>query len=172
MPGPPPKPTAIKAAEGNPGKRPLNTTDLSLAPEEPEPPVWLDEEGRIVWDSVVPPMMEIGILRLTDQLQLASLCDAVSIMIDARRQMGKLPPDKRLLVSTPTRGAAQNPLIGIVNRQKAIIHRLCSEFGLTPAARARLLAGDIVAPAAPDRLTLDQIIDGASGESRFAEPVN
>ena len=182
MPGPPRKPTAIKAAEGNPGKRKLNTADLGLAPEEPKPPKWLDKEGRKVWNSLVPPMMDIGILRLTDQLQLANLCDAVSMMLIAREMLSELPRDSKMLVQSGGRKDAagkvtgatirRNPLLEIINRQREIIHRLCCEFGLTPAARARLLNGELVTPQQSNLPTLEEIMSGDSSDPRYAEPVN
>ncbi len=118
-------------------------------------------------------MMDLGILRCTDGLQLASLCDACSIMIQARRAMESIPPGEhgigRLLVKSGVGRAVQNPLIGIVNRQKLIIARLAGEFGMTPAARARLMAGDIVEPAERGR-TLEDIMGEEPMSDMYSEP--
>lgn len=82
--------------------------------------------------------MRSGVLREVDQVQLASLCDACATLVDARRALEQLPEKARLIVQTPNGGYMQNPLISILNTQKYIITRIAAEFGLTPAARARL----------------------------------
>ena len=156
MRGPPPKPTAIKAAEGNPGKRRLNQAELSEAPQAPACPDWLDERGRQLWNTLVPELMKLGVLRPLDQVQLASLCDAYSILRTAREAMAKLPGEARLLVKTPNGAIQQNPLLSIVNGQKQIISRLAAEFGLTPAARVRLLRES--PPSEGDGPTLEEIL--------------
>ena len=120
MRGPPPKPTAIKAAEGNPGKRRLNQAELSEPPQAPACPKWLDEGARQLWHTLVPELMELGVLRELDQVQLASLCDAYSTMIAAREAMAKLSGDGRMLVKTPN-GAIQQNLLA-VDRQWAEAH--------------------------------------------------
>ena len=175
MPGPPPKPTAIKAAEGNPGKRPLGP-DILLAPQEPEQPDWLDDDGRKIWDQIMPGLMEMGVLRNTDGLQLANLCDACSIMLQAKRSLMELPPGARLLTrsgaKTNPKGeqyggrVGANPLIGIINRQREILHRLCSEFGMSPAARARVMNPDTDLPVAGID-NLEALLASPAEESRY-----
>ena len=116
MPGPPRKPTALKVAEGNPGKRRLNEPELLMEPEAPEPPIWLEAGGRVIWDGLVPDLVRLGLLQKVDQIQLANLCDACSIMIVARAAMVALPIEAQMLVKTPNGSIQQNPLIGIINR--------------------------------------------------------
>ena len=169
MPGPPRKPTAIKAAEGNPGKRRLNEAELLLEPEEPERPDWLDAGAREIWDGLVPELMHLRVLQTVDQIQLANLCDACSILIAARAAMQALPAEAQMLVRTPNGSIQQNPLIGIINRQKFIIHRLACEFGLTPAARARLMSGDFV-PSSPHEKTIEEMLESVPMSDRFSEP--
>lgn len=149
MPGPPPKPSAIKAAEGNPGKQKL-ATDALLAPREPEVPAWLSAQAREVWAGVVDHLMDLGVLQLSDQLMLAQLCDAVAILLEARATLQAMPFGTRLLVKEGQYGLARgNPLLKIINDQRLIILRLAEHFGMTPAARARLLAGEMAPAPAP-----------------------
>jgi P27 family predicted phage terminase small subunit len=114
-----------------------------------------------MWETLVPQLMRLGVLREIDQMQLASLCDSYSIMISARESMAKLPGEARMLVKTPNGAIQQNPLLSVINTQKQIIGRLATEFGLTPAARARLLQD--AAPSVEDaRQALEEIL--AQGE--------
>jgi P27 family predicted phage terminase small subunit len=138
MRGPAPIPTAIKAAEGNPGKRRLNHSELLHEPEAPPCPRWLDARGRKEFHKLLGELIKMKVLREVDQIQLANLCDAYSILITAREALAKLAPEKQLLVKTPKGAVQQNPLLSVVNTQRQIISRLAAEFGLSPSARARL----------------------------------
>ena len=138
MRGPPPKPTAIKAAEGNPGKRRLNRCELDQEPQAPSCPRWLDARARREFHKLVDELKRLRVLREVDEILLASLCDAYSTLVAAREALDKLPADARLLVKTPNGAVQQNPLLSIINAQKQILGRLAAEFGLSPSARARL----------------------------------
>ena len=52
--GPPPKPTALKRAEGNPGKRRLNDFEPQPLEIAPRCPPHLDELARQEWKRIVP----------------------------------------------------------------------------------------------------------------------
>lgn len=159
MKGRKPKPTAIKQAEGNPGRRPLAKVDLTTAPEAPACPDWLDPGARLVWKHLVAKLMALGILRSVDQIMLAMLCDSVSMLKAARRRLDRerielkksnKNQDDALLYKTPGGTVIQSPLIGIINREKLNIQRLATEFGMSAAARARLLSDDGGLGADPD----------------------
>jgi P27 family predicted phage terminase small subunit len=167
MRGPPPKPTAIKAAEGNPGKRRLNRSELLEDPQAPVCPSWLDSRGRRIWRTLVPLLMNSGVLRELDQIQLANLCDATSILISAKEAMDKLPAEARLIVKTPNGSFQTNPLLSIINTQRQIISRLAAEFGLSPAARARLTVEDMPQPQGESPL---EKIMNARGEIEDGDP--
>jgi P27 family predicted phage terminase small subunit len=166
MRGRPPKPTAIKRSEGNPGKRKLSQVDLALEPQMPRCPRWLDREGKRIWRELSAELFTLGVLRNSDKMMLANLCDAYSLMLSARRSLEQLQEQTRMLVRT---GASlqQNPLISIINRQRGIIHRIASEFGMTPAARAKLLGGG---DGPLDGPSLEDLIAGDGSDPRFAEP--
>ena len=60
--GRPRKPTALKRAEGNPGKRPLNEREPKPESATPRCPAWLDDESGVEWRRVVPRETVIGLL--------------------------------------------------------------------------------------------------------------
>jgi P27 family predicted phage terminase small subunit len=138
-----PKPSALREAEGNPGKRPLPKADLR-PPTEPEKPAWLSPEAGAVWDGLVVHLMDLGVLQASDAAMLAELSDSIGLLHEARKVFNSLPEGQRLLVKEGAHGRTHaSPLLRIIDQQKAIIHRIGSEFGLSPVARARLLLGDV-----------------------------
>jgi P27 family predicted phage terminase small subunit len=162
--GRPPKPTALKQNEGNPGKRRLGTVDLRSNPAAPKMPAWLDADGRKIWRREMPELLRLGVTRKVDAIAFASLCDSVAKLEQANRglarrraQLAELDPatgrrrgdpDEALVVTYPSGAIAQHPLLGIINTEKNNIKRFAVEFGYSPASRARLMVeagGDIEA---------------------------
>ena len=134
--GPAPKPTAIRRAQGNPGKRPFEDTEPRPLVVEPGCPAHLDAEARLEWRRLVPILLRMRVLTEADGFALANLCQAYSTMVKAQQQLSKTG----LLMKTPSGYVQQSPLLGIVNSCMETITRLSREFGLTPAARTRVRA--------------------------------
>ena len=69
------KPTARKIATGNPGKRTLNKDepDFGLV-ENIDPPEWIQDEARDMWERVVPPLCAQKILQITDLHIVEKFC--------------------------------------------------------------------------------------------------
>jgi P27 family predicted phage terminase small subunit len=88
--GRPPKPTALKVLEGNPGKRGLNQSE----PKPPEGPVkapnWLRGRGRTAWKWIAPVLEPMGVLTTADTHALALLCDAYAEYIESRAVVRRL----------------------------------------------------------------------------------
>src|SRR5437868_12793938 len=132
--GPAPKPTAIKKAEGNPGKRKLNTEDPQPLPGVPECPDHLDAVARKEWGRLSPILMGMKVLTEADYIALGNLCQAYSTLIDAQKHLNK----GGILFKTPSGYIQQNPLLGIIRAQTNIVNGLLREFGLTPSSRTRI----------------------------------
>ena len=83
-----PKPTALKALQGNPGKRPLNR-------HEPQPgglpkcPKHLDGQARKEWKRISRELIACGLLTEVDRAALAAYCVAWSRWIDAEANVRK-----------------------------------------------------------------------------------
>ena len=99
--GPPPKPTALKVLQGNPGHRALNEDEPAPPPPPPggiKPPWWLpawesqrDARGRKVrsrarrfWGQLAPILDQMGVLTTADPDSLAMLCDVLAEYVEAR----------------------------------------------------------------------------------------
>lgn len=156
-----PKPTAIKVAEGNRGRRPLSPVDLTSSPEVPKPPTWLEPDARAIWKSITQELFRLKIIRSVDQTMLACLCDSIAMLRAARRKMTKIKrelrkekkdPDEAMLYKTPGGSIIQSPLVGIINREKINIQRIASEFGMTATSRARLLSEELTGTQDDDSL--------------------
>jgi phage terminase small subunit len=123
MPGPAPKPTAIRILEGNPGKRPIRGDEPKPRRAVPPCPRWLAPEARREWRSLGPELARIGLLTVVDGPIFALFCQSF-----ARFQQAETDGD-----------------LAKVKAYAPLMRAAMSELGLTPAARARLA----VAPAPP-----------------------
>jgi P27 family predicted phage terminase small subunit len=134
--GPIPKPTAIARAEGNPGKRRLNDTEPQPRAIAPRCPAHLDAEAKKEWKRLVPVLLRMRVLSEADWMTLASLCQTWSTLVKAQAKLTEMG----VLYKTPSGYIQQSPLFSMVNQCVDIITKLSREFGLTPAARSRIVA--------------------------------
>jgi P27 family predicted phage terminase small subunit len=154
--GRPPKPTAIRAAEGNPGKRKLNRAELRQLVEAPKMPRDLSAEAKREWRRLAKLFLERGIIRPEDQDQLANLCEAIATLKEARATLADMPVKQRLMLKAG-QGFQTNPLLYIIRDQVRMINRIGAEFGLSPAARTRLTYDE----QASDAEDLEALLGGA-----------
>jgi P27 family predicted phage terminase small subunit len=134
--GPSPKPTALKKAEGNPGKRKLNEREPQPVPGVPQCPDHLDAVAKKEWARLSEVLLAMKVLTEADYIALGNLCQAYSTLIDAQKHLNK----GGILFKTPNGYIQQNPLLGIIRNQMHIVNGLLREFGLTPSSRTRLVA--------------------------------
>ncbi len=153
MRGRPPKPTAVKAAEGNPGKRPLNRGELQEPSKAPRCPRFLDKEGRRLWRQLSAILLRRRVIREEDQMMLANLCQAWSTLQLAYKQLAAKPEKTRLT----RKDGVRNPLLLIIRDQVQIINSIGARFGFSPADRARLAFDEPDVPATAD---MEQLIGG------------
>lgn len=109
MPGPPPKPTALKIAAGNPGHRPLNLSEPKPTIGRPKMPSHLSEYARQEWRRVVPQLLEMGVLTVVDGPMLALYCEAYAEYVKATEEIQR----DGLTFRTESGLIKQNPAVGI-----------------------------------------------------------
>ena len=137
--GPPPKPSAQKRLEGNPGKRKLNEN-------EPQPKVGCDVPAgllvgaRAVWDELYPDLFDVGIITEVDGPAFACLCDSIARW---RRAMNALIPTEENPFPEYTRlGEAAIVRLSMAEhlRRESFkeIKAMGPEFGITPSGRSRI----------------------------------
>lgn len=145
-----PKPTALKLLNGNPGKRALPKSEPTPRTGTPERPAALDATAAAAWDSIAPELEAMGVLTLADAAALEALCTAFAdwrAACETIREQGatyETQSPKGDLMLRPHPAQAQKS--DADKRLRAWL----AEFGLTPAARAKLAGGkNANAPADP-----------------------
>ncbi len=137
--GPPPKPTAIRLLDGNPGKRPLNTREPRPRPGVPRSPSDLNDEGKRVWRRLVAELRRMGVVATVDADALEGYVRTYLRWKAAERfleEHGAVYPirDEQGRIKC----MAQFPQVAIARNLLLILKSYQQEFGLTPASRTRL----------------------------------
>jgi len=149
-----PKPIAEKLAEGNPGKRRLNSAAPNLKPALPEPPASLTAAAKAEWARLSQELFDAGLLTNVDRDALATYCEFWADWVDARSHID-VPGGKVFI--TEKGYQQQSPWVGMANKAAANMLRIAAEFGLTPASRARLAV-------APPKTEEDEIEEKVFGK--------
>ena len=133
-----PTPTAIKELEGNPGKRPLNKNEPKPTEKAPPCPKWLEPEAKKEWRRLAKKMEQLGVLTEVDMAAFAGYCQAYARWKEAEEfitQHGSILRTKSGYVQPV-------PQVSIAQTYLKIMNRFAEQFGLTPAARSRIIAED------------------------------
>ncbi|MDO5331539.1 MAG: phage terminase small subunit P27 family [Bacillota bacterium] len=132
-----PKPTAMKMLEGNPGKRPLNLKEPVPEKKLPKCPDWLEDEAKAEWKRLCKGLFNMGLLTEYDMATFASYCQAYARWKEAEEFISQ----HGTIVKTKTGYWQQVPQVSISHSNQKIMMQAAAEFGLTPSARSRLIAG-------------------------------
>jgi len=131
-----PKPTQLKAITGNPGNRPLNTTEPKLPASPYDPPDWLEGEARKKWNAEIKQYVDCGLLTTGDRDIFAMYCFEYTEWIRLKKKVSKVSE-----TVTTANGAVQvNPLIYLAGKMRDRCIRMEAEIGITPSSRSRVKA--------------------------------
>lgn len=142
--GGPPKPTAIKIAEGNRGRRPLpplepQPTPVSQVSALPEAPPHLDDLAARLWSEEYGPIVvKLKVMTVADWSALAILCTLESrrrVLEDDIREKGMYQWCTTVMgdmVEKP------RPQVAELNRVTPQVVSMLREFGLTPSSRPKV----------------------------------
>lgn len=114
MPGRPPKPTALKLATGNPGKRPLNLQEPKPTVGLPDPPAWLPDSAKPHYLRLGAQLVATKVMTMSDGDALAWLAYLTAAAVE------KI-------------GEGKQPVMLIKELRS---HR--AEFGMSPSGRVRI----------------------------------
>jgi P27 family predicted phage terminase small subunit len=153
------KPAHLKLLEGNPGRRPIPVEPRpDVAEVVPVAPAFLTADARKEWDHVASQLHCLGLLTVIDISALAAYCQAYGRWLTAERAIANMAERDlvtgALMIKTTNGNAIQNPLVGTSNTAARDMVRYASEFGLTPASRARIALGTV----APQKSKFDGLI--------------
>ncbi len=142
MRGPPKKPTAVKLIEGTFRRDRAPRREPRPVPGVPRRPRWLDARGATKWRQLVAILGPMHVVTVADGDALALAAEAFSRFLAARdavRQFGTVYSS-----ATPAGGTIVRPRpeCAMATSTWRDYLRALQEFGLTPAARARVEARD------------------------------
>lgn len=134
MPGPAPKPTAIRRLAGNPGKRPFNDNEPQPERVAPARPRGLPKGAKAFWDAHAEKLERLGILTEVDGPAFTMMARHWDIATQAAKQIEQ----DGLVVDDINDTVRKHPLLQVWRENSAAFLRYATQFGLTPSARARL----------------------------------
>ncbi len=129
-----PQPTALRRANGNPGKRGYNHGEPVPPEGLPDCPPHLSEEARAEWHRLAQSLYDMGVLTTVDRGALAAYCQSWARWVEAEEKLRETPA----LIKTPSGYVQQNPWLSVSNKQLELMGRYMAELGLTPASRSRV----------------------------------
>ena len=134
-----PLPTALKELEGDRGKgrRPLNKGEPTPPQDNVKCPAWLMPEAKKEWKRLAPSLIAMGVLTEHDMEAFAGYCQAYARWKQAEERI----TDRGLVIRTPSGYPQQVPYISIAQQYLRLMNQFAEQFGLTPAARSRIIAG-------------------------------
>jgi P27 family predicted phage terminase small subunit len=131
-----PAPTSLKMLAGTRTDR-INADEPKAPQGVPDPPAYLDEEGRAEWCRLAPILSAMRVLTLADAGSLGVLCDAFSRWRKAEAVVKK----KGRTITSPTGVVKISPFVTISAAARSEYVRLLVQFGCTPSARSQIKAG-------------------------------
>jgi len=131
-----PKPTALKVLEGNPGKRPINTNEPTPPAGDVKCPSWLLPEAKKEWKRLAASLEAMGVLTIADLTAFAGYCQSYARW----REAEEFITQHGSIFKTPSGYVQQVPQVSIAQQNLKIMQSFCTEFGLTAACRARIIA--------------------------------
>ena len=87
-----PKPTALKIAEGNPGKRRINGNEPKPPGSLPDCPPHLSAVAREEWNRIAASLNRIGLLTQVDRTTMAGYCQCYGRWVEAEQKLAETLP--------------------------------------------------------------------------------
>lgn len=148
--GPLPKPASLHVLHGNPSKKPMAALlDEAVRPkvEIPECPGHLTTEAKDEWARITVHLEQLGLISQIDRAALAAYCQAYGRWVDVEGKIAILNAEDRdgvagMIGDTPSGYKQISVLLQISNRCVEQMEKFLRHFGMSPAARSRVTAGD------------------------------
>ena len=134
MTGPPPKPTALKILQGNPGKRALNKNEPKPKQKIPVCPAHLCKIGKAEWRRITRQLATLKLVTEIDRAALSAYCTAWAKYVETSLAISKTG----YLVKSKNKIFYVNPLVAVQNKAMEQMKAFLVEFGMTPASRSRI----------------------------------
>jgi P27 family predicted phage terminase small subunit len=167
------KPDALKAAQGNPGKRKLVTkivaarTAFANKQEEFPPPANLSVEEKAIWRSEIKRVGNLNLLRQSDMSAFQMYVETIKQYKDCKKIIDK---DGMTYEVVSKHGAysRKRPQVDIMKDCRRHIRDMQREFGMTSISRIR--AHMVVAATRPEQPNLP--LQGGGDGKQATPPLN
>lgn len=135
---------------GNPSKKPGAELAAAVSPEVKlcDPPDILSDRARAEWYRIGRELEVLGLVSSLDVAALSAYCAAWADWVWAREMIetyqlagGKLPGEDGYVMGTATGYRSVSVYVTLAAGAERRMREWASEFGLTPAARARVTGG-------------------------------
>jgi P27 family predicted phage terminase small subunit len=132
-----PTPTVIKLLRGNPGRRPLNTSEPKPRALSMECPAELtDTEARLEWDRRIVPAIVSGQITSADWALALAHCE-----LYAEWRACALEAMKHPRIISVGKQPQPNPYRSEARKIRAELWKVDAELGFSPVSRSRVTAG-------------------------------
>ena len=130
------KPRALKLIDGNAGHRPI-PEEVDFPRGAPTKPSYLSSHASELWDRLVPQLETAKLLKPVNGPALEQICETYSRWREAvaERQRSGITHEN-------SQGTTAAPWTGVEERAGREFRAWCAEFGITPAAEAKLAPAD------------------------------
>lgn len=148
--GPLPTPPNLHLLRANPSKKSVaGLLDETVRPmvEIPQVPGHLLPEGREEWERITPHLEQLGLVSQLDRAALAIYCQAWGRWVQVEKRIQGLTHSNKkylfgLVEQTPSGYKQISVLLQISNRCVEQMDKALAHFGMSPASRSRVTAGD------------------------------
>ena len=136
--GPKPLPANVHMLRGNASKKSIGELLGEFQPEVeiPDYPSWLWAEAKKEWKRLASSLEAMGVLTMADLTAFSGYCQAYARWRGAEEFLTQ----HGSIFKTPSGYVQQVPQVSIAQQNLKIMQSFCTEFGLTPACRARIVA--------------------------------
>jgi P27 family predicted phage terminase small subunit len=166
------KPDALKAAQGNPGKRKINkaarTAFTAEPPEEFPAPAHLNEQEKLIWRTEIKRVGNLNLLRQSDMSAFEIYVETIKRYEDCKKVIDEQGMTYQV-VSNHGSYSRKRPEVDIEKECRRHIRDMQREFGMTSISRIR--AHMVVAATRPEQPALP-LQGGGDGKPAPAGPTN
>lgn len=132
-----PRPRSLKLVEGRAPGRDSGGRAVAAGPGfirlPPEPPMWLEGEALAEWRRVAPELQRLQLTKPIDSGALTAYCLAWARLVDAQAIV-----ERDGLLYEGKQGLVSHPALRVVESASKELRAWAAEFGLTPAAEAKV----------------------------------
>jgi P27 family predicted phage terminase small subunit len=131
-----PKPHALKLITGTTRGKATEATTSRLSGTTP--PAFLSDRARAHWPDLARLLADLGVLSDGDMIALGLLCETLAEWIEAGKTIARHGATYECTTEAGAVMYRAHPAVAQRNDAARRVQSLLSEFGLTPAARAKV----------------------------------